>query len=173
MPLYDLKCLECEYITERLFPKITEFLEYKDLTKKERSELRRIKYGIHPGYELIYCGNARFRNQVCKCGGFQELVAPLTNMQPDNMWAGTDTRLGYFTSKSKYEQTLKDRNLVSVDKKELDTVRKNVYNTKQDNKRKQVKATNDFLNQQLASVEISPDGNTLKERNKYARKRKQ
>jgi hypothetical protein len=171
MPLYDLQCVDCEEVTEFLFPRITEFLEYKDLTKKERSELRRIKDKVHPGYELIYCGEDRFRNQVCKCGGFQELVAPLCAMQPDSMWSGTNTRFGYFTSKSQYEQTLKDKNIVSVDKKELDTVRKNVYNTQKDNKRKQAKTTNDFLNQQLASVEISPDGNTLKERNKYARKR--
>lgn len=142
MPLYDLQCKKCKNIREDVWLSC-----YQDMIMDIQNKCRK-----------------------CKCKMF-EVMAPLTAMQPDSMWSGQNTRFGYFTSKSQYEQTLKDKNIVSVDKKELDTVRKNVYNTQKDNKRKQAKATNDFLNQQLASVEISPDGNTLKERNKYARKR--
>lgn len=106
---------------------------------------------------------------TCKCRA--EFMWPLTAMQPDNMWFGQSTQFGYFTSKSQYERTLKEKNLVTVDKKELDKVRSNVYNTRQDNKRKQINRTNDFLAKELSSVEISPDGNTVKEKIKYARKR--
>ena len=106
-----------------------------------------------------------------RCTKIGKLNYSLVSVHPDNMWSGVDTQFGHFTSRTAYERLLKERGLVTIDKKELDKTRKKVYNTKQDNKRKQAQATNDFLNQQLASVEISPDGNTVKERNKYARKR--
>jgi hypothetical protein len=142
MPMFDLQCKKCKNIREDVWLSV-----YTD---------------------KVVLFDDKCRN--CRCKVF-EVMAPLTAMQPDNMWSGQNTKFGYFTSKSQYEQSLKDRNLVTIDKKELDSTRKKVYNTRQDNKRKQAQATNDFLNQQLASVEISPDGNTVKERNKYARKR--
>lgn len=143
MPLYDLQCKKCESV----WPDVL-LGYYRDLVIVPKSK------------KCSNCGSVRF-----------EIMAPLCAMQPDTMWSGQQTNMGYFTSKSQYENTLKEKNLVTIGKKELDTHRKKVYNTRQDNKRKQAQATNDFLNQQLASVEISPDGNTVKERNKYARKR--
>jgi hypothetical protein len=142
MPLFDLECKKCKTIIN-------------DVVLQ--------KYQYRP----------RLRNNPCNnCGGTVfETLAPLTAMQPDNMWAGTDTRIGYFTSKSQYERTLKDRNIVTVDKKELDKVKKNVYNVKQNRIKKQINNLNSFVEKELASVEISPDGNTVKEKNKYARKR--
>jgi len=171
MPLYDLQCKKCGEVEEKLFTTWLNFISEEELTRKEKKEIEELSTKKFAGYDIIHTRIVRYTHQICSCGGFQELVAPLTNMQPDNMWAGQNTKFGYFTSKSQYEQSLKDRNLVTIDKKELDNTRKKVYNTRQDNKRKQAEATNDFLAQQLASVEISPDGNTVKERNKYARKR--
>ena len=112
--------------------------------------------------DFIHCGD---------CGRIALFIWPLVAMQPDNMWSGTDTRFGHFTSKSQYNQLLKERSIESISKKELDTVKKNVYTAKQDRKNKINKNRNEFLNQELANVEISPDGNTIKERNKYVRKR--
>lgn len=112
---------------------------------------------------------------VFNCSGcnnkYHDMLAPLTAMHPDNMWSGTDTRFGHFTSKSQYNQLLKERNIVTVDKKELDTVKKNVYNAKQDKLNKLKKNVNEYVEKELTNVEISPDGNTIKERNKYVRKR--
>jgi hypothetical protein len=194
MPLYDLECVECGQVVEKLFTTCIDFLTYDEFrTKVEKVRAKRkAKFEKeNPGYGLIdtipdTIGEVeyysfedikkypKFHNvewQKCDCGGFQELVAPLCAMQPDNMWAGTDTRMGYFTSKSKYERTLKDRNIATVDKKELDKINKNVYNVKQDKIKKQINNLNSFVEKELASVEISPDGNTVKEKNKYARKR--
>lgn len=143
MPLFDLECKKCKSV----WPDVM-LGYYRDLVIVPKSK------------KCSNCGSVRF-----------EILAPLTAMQPDSMWFGQQTQFGYFTSKSQYEQTLKDKNLVTIDKKELDTHRNKVYNTRQDNIKKQRAKTNEFLAEQLASVEISPDGNTVKERNKYARKR--
>jgi hypothetical protein len=142
MPRFDLQCKKCKAIREDVWLSV-----YQDMIMDVQNKCRK-----------------------CKCKMF-EVMAPLTAMQPDNMWSGTDTRFGYFTSKSQYEKTLRDKNIVTVDKKELDTVRKNVYNVKQDTKKKRQKSIHDFLAKELASVEISPDGTTQKERDLYVRKR--
>ena len=140
--MFDLQCKKCKMIhRDVIIPKY-----HKTLTMKNN-----------------WCNN---------CKGIRfETLAPLCAMQPDSMWSGQQTQFGYFTSKSQYEQTLKDKNFATIDKKELDTYRNKVYNTRQDSIKKQRAKTNEFLAEQLASVEISPDGNTVKERNKYARKR--
>jgi len=163
MPLYDFQCIECEKVEEKLFPKAIDFMLYQKYLEEYIEEL-----DVIPGYTVIHTD---LYLHYCECGQPQQVYTPLPSMQPDSMWAGTDTRMGYFTSKSKYERTLKDRNIVTVDKKELDKINKNVYNVKQDKIKKQINNLNSFVEKELASVEISPDGNTVKEKNKYARKR--
>lgn len=171
MPLYDLQCILCGEIQEVYFPKITEFLEFEDLTEDELKELDKTKRDLRPGYELIYCADTRFRNQVCKCAGFQELVTPLTNMQPDNMWSGVNTQQGYFTSKSEYQKVLKQRGLESVTMRELEGIRKNVKKTKQAKFDKQLNNLTKHIQKELAGVEVSPDGNTVKDKRKYVKSR--
>lgn len=141
MPLFDIQCRLCNGI-------------YVDAVLPMD----------HADIVVHHCTNCRKKRSF-------DVLAPLCAMQPDSMWAGTDTRFGYFTSKAQYNQLLKERNIESIDKKELDKVRKHAYNAKQDKFNKIKMKRDDFIAQELTNVEISPDGNTIKERNKYVRKR--
>lgn len=127
MPLFDLQCEDCGTIDRDV------------LLDKYKERIR-----------SWYC-------EECCIQTDHETLAPLCAMQPDNMWAGTDTRFGHFTSKSEYNRLLKERSIETVDKKELDNVRKKAYNAKQDRVNKVSKKRNEFLAQELANVEISPD----------------
>lgn len=154
-----------------MFPKAPDFVTYDELTIEEKADLHRIKNKKFRNFEIIYCGDTRFKNQVCRCGGFQELVTPLTTMHPDKMWSGINTGQGYFTSQKSYDRVVKQKGLESVTVRELESIRKNVRKTKQAKRERQLNNLTAHIQKELAHVEISPDGNTVKEKRKYARKR--
>lgn len=171
MPLFDLQCIECGKQVEILFNKVPEFVTYDQLTAEEKADIYRIQSKHIKGYDLIYCGDDRWANQICSCGGFQELVTPLTSMHPDKMWSGINTGQGYFTSQKSYDRVVKQKGLESVTVRELESIRKNVRKTKQAKRERQLNNLTAHIQKELAHVEISPDGNTVKEKRKYLRKR--
>jgi len=106
------------------------------------------------------------------CAAACERVHSLCNVQPDTMWAGHNTAQGYFTSKSEYNKLLKEKNLETLtSRSDIENVRKNVAKAKAAKKEKQLNNLTKHLTNELKDVTIDPDGNTLKETNKYVRAR--
>jgi len=66
-----------------------------------------------------------------------KMVWSLVSMQPDNMWSGKITDLGYFTSKQKFEQHIKNNNLERIDRGGYEQVQKKSKNKLSEIKRKQ------------------------------------
>lgn len=97
MPLFDIQCIECKTI-------------HPDFILKQYSDYVCLDYK--------QCGE-----NGCTCSAY-EVMFPLTNMQPDNMWSGVTNQHGNFTSKSYYKRYLKQRNLERVDNSIIEEVSK-------------------------------------------------
>lgn len=112
--------------------------------------------------------NFKMECDVCSCITWWECEWPLVSMQPDKYWAGQVTNhAGYVTSGSYLKRFEKQNHLERVDRSVLEEVEKKAdrrVSDWQDNNRKNL---NKFLTKELADVEISNDGNTVKEQNKY------
>lgn len=173
MPLYDFKCINCGTVEEKLLATALNFTTQEKLEKKQRAWYEEQSKGKHPGYEIIFIVETPKNFQTCdNCGGPQEVQVPLTNMQPDDMWSGRNTERGYYTSKSEYLQELKNKNIESVSLNELSNINRNAKKARQEKREKQLNNLTEHIHKELAGVEISPDGNTVSEKRKYARKRK-
>jgi hypothetical protein len=175
MPIYELQCIDCGKIEEKLFLSYFNFMtteQYLDKLECEKAaRLEKFKKE-NPGWDLIETICIKENNQVCSCGGFQELIPSLCVVQPDTMWAGQNTVQGYFTSKSEYNKLLKEKNLETLtSRSDIENVRKNVAKAKAAKKEKQLNNLIKHLTNELKGVTIDPDGNTLKETNKYVRAR--
>lgn len=115
-----------------------------------------------------YQDNFKQSCDICNCITWWETQAPLTAMQPDKYWAGQVTQhAGYVTSGSYLKRFEKQNNLERVDESVLNEVHKKSKNRVGEWQKKNGEELNKFLNKELASVEISNDGNTVKEINKF------
>lgn len=119
----------------------------------------------------VYKKAMKMSCDFCSCITWWETQAPLVSMQPDNMWAGHMVHGKHITSKSFLNRYEKQNHLERVDRSILDEVRKksekrmsNVIQQSSDNIGK-------FLEKELSGVEISNDGNTVKEQNKFNKAR--
>jgi putative FmdB family regulatory protein len=128
---------------------------------------------LHGVFEDIFPITSNVEFVRCpQCKVYCERIFSLCNMHPDTMWAGYQTRQGYFTSKSDYNKVLKAKNLETLtSRSDLETVRKNVVKAKKDKKEKQLNNLIKHLTNDLKGVTIDPDGNTLKETKQYVRAR--
>lgn len=116
----------------------------------------------------VYKDNFKQNCDICNFITWWETQAPLVNMQPDKYWSGRVTNhAGYVTSGSYLKRFEKQNNLERVDQSVLDEVKKKSDNRVPEWQAKNKKGLNDFLQKELGDVEITPDGNTVKERNKY------
>lgn len=162
----------CDLVEEKLFTTYINFITFEELLERHNAELEKERI---PGYEIIDTTLiiAQDNFQKCKaCGGFQELVTPLCAMQPDTMWSGVNTNQGYFTSKSKYLNNLKERNIETLtSRSDFENVRKSVRKAKIAKIQKEKNNLEKFLTKELKGVTIDPDGNTVKERNNYVKSR--
>src|SRR5687767_15036695 len=141
MPLFDIKCTSCGEVIEDVI--------IKDYPKSG--------YFSDQGKEYrCICNDIYF-----------EILAPLTSMQPDSMWAGKQTDLGYFTSKKDYKDHIKNNNLERATRENYESVQKKKANRLETIKAKNKEKLTKFIEKELCSVEISNDGNTVKEINKY------
>lgn len=111
-----------------------------------------------------------FNCSNCK-NKYHEVLPPLVSMQPDSMWFGKQTDLGYFTSKKTFNNYIKQNNLERVDRSILEDAHKKYNERKADPLKKTRKQMEKFLEKELASVEISPDGTTIKEINDFNKAR--
>lgn len=71
-----------------------------------------------------YKDNFKRSCDICNCVTWWETQAPLTNMQPDNMWAGHMVHGKHITSKSFLNRYEKQNNLERVDRSILEEVKK-------------------------------------------------
>jgi hypothetical protein len=141
MPIFDIQCEICKDIREIILPVCPD------------------DYKVRSGCE------------TCNCNSDFEILPPLTNMQPDNMWAGKQTDLGYFNSKKQYKDYIKNNNLELATRNNYESVQKKSKTRVKDAIDKSSKSLEKFIEKELSGVEISPDGNTVKEKNKYIKSR--
>lgn len=138
MPIFDIQCLKCNNKVEAI---MTACPDNYEITK-----------------ECDMCGQVVIHT----------VLPPLTSMQPDKYWAGHNTQhAGYVTSGSFLKRFEKQNNLERVSNKDMEQVQKNARKKKQDDRQKNADNLNKFLEKELAPVEISNDGNTVKEQNKF------
>lgn len=120
----------------------------------------------------VYKDNFKQSCDICNCITWWETQAPLTNMQPDKYWSGQVTpHAGYVTSGSFLKRFEKQNHLEKVDRSTYEEVKKKQDNRYRDVAAKNAKGTKGFLEKELASVEISPDGTTIKEQRKFIKAR--
>ena len=48
---------------------------------------------------------------ICECGAVGEYIISSPNICPDTFWAGKSTDYGYFTSRSAFNRTLKEKGI--------------------------------------------------------------
>lgn len=172
MPIYELECVQCHNKVEKLFTCIMNFITQEELAAKKNIELELARKKKFVGFDTIDTTNYTpdsASHQVCEmCGGFLELLPSLPSMQPDKYWAGHETtHAGYVTSGSFLKRFEKQNNLERVSNRDMEQVQKNARKKKQDDRQKNADNLNKFLEKELAPVEISNDGNTVKEQNKF------
>lgn len=138
MPIFDVECLKCNNKVEAI---MTACPDSYEVTK-----------------ECAFCGRPTLHT----------VLPPLTSMQPDKYWAGHNTtHAGYVTSGSFLKRFEKQNNLERVTNRDMEQVQKNARKKKQDDRQKNADNLNKFLEKELAPIEISNDGNTVKEQNKF------
>ena len=119
----------------------------------------------------IYKEAMKMSCDFCNCITWWETQAPLVSMQPDNMWAGHQVHGQHITSKSFLKRYEKQNHLERVDRSTLEEVQKK----SKTRMAKAIETSNDnigkFLEKELSGVEISNDGNTVKEQNKFNKER--
>lgn len=110
--------------------------------------------------------------ELCNCVTVWETQAPLTNMQPDKYWSGQVTpHAGYVTSGSFLKRFEKQNHLEKVDRSVYEEAQKKSANRHSEMVKKNKENTIKFLEKELAPVEISPDGTTVKEQKKFIKDR--
>lgn len=173
MPIYELECVVCHNKVEKLFTCIMNFLTFDEYVAKveaERAEHAKTKFAGFDSVDLtpiIYQGTL-----FCElCNGFLELVPSLPSMQPDKMWAGHMTEAGYVTSGSFLKRYRKQNNLERVDRSIYEEAQKKSANRHKEMVERNKQNTIKFLEKELASVEISPDGTTYKEQRDFIKAR--
>lgn len=137
MPLFDTQCGGCGNIKEEIVTNCP------DNFKK-----------------TIYCS-------FCEGMILHDILPPLTAMQPDNMWHFGNTSLGNFTSKKEYNTYIKNNNIERATRENYESVQKKQANRFETVAKANKEKLNKFIEKELAGVEVSPDGNTVKEKNKY------
>jgi hypothetical protein len=166
MPIYRLQCTRCNKVEEKLFTTYVNFITPEEMKKKRRKE-RKLQGKVDLGYKVIQVNYPKVHRPKCTfCGGPQELLPSLTAMQPDPYWSGRVVNGEYVTKKSQLNP-----NIVPATRENVEYVEKRKIEVA---KEKDEKASNNlkrYLTDQLSGVTIEPDGNTVKEKRKYERKR--
>jgi hypothetical protein len=103
----------------------------------------------------------------CNERTFFDVLPPLTAMQPDNLWAGHMIHGQAITSKSYLNRYRKQNNLEKVDESVIEHVKKKADRRISDAMDKSGDNLKGFLEKELSGVEVSNDGNTVKEQNKF------
>ena len=142
MPLFDVRCEKCKYEEETILSSCPD------------------NYRVRRGCD------------ICGIKTVHTVLPALTNMQPDNMWSGTHTSIGYFTSKSEHNKILRERNIEALTPKEFSDLNKKVKKLKIEKRQKQLNNLNKHIQKELAGVEISPDGNTMKNKREFLQARR-
>lgn len=145
------------------------FLTEDEYKRKKQAEFEERNKNKFPGFEVIGI-DLNVENTIkCElCDGDMVLLPSDFAAQPDKYWAGYETQhAGYVTSGSFLKRFEKQNNLERVTNKDMELVQKNAKKKKQDDLQKNVDNLNKFLEKELAPVEISNDGNTVKEQNKF------
>ncbi len=105
------------------------------------------------------------------CGHDAYRIWSKVSMQPDNMWFGKQTDLGYFNSKKEYKDYIKNNNLERATRENYESAQKKKANRLETITKKNKENLTKFIEKELSGVEVSPDGNTIKEKNKYIKAR--
>jgi hypothetical protein len=112
---------------------------------------------------------------VFNCSGctnqYHDLLPPLTAMQPDNMWHNGQTGLGNFNSKKQYKDYIKNNNLERATRENYESAQKKQSKRFETVAQKNKENLTKFIEKELSGVEVSPDGNTVKEKNKFTKAR--
>lgn len=137
MPLFDTQCGGCGNIKEEIVTNCPNNFK-----------------------KTIYCS-------FCKGMILHDILPPLTAMHPDNMWFNGNTGLGNFSSKKQYKDYIRNNNLELATRDNYESVQKKSKTRIKDAMEKSTKSIEKFIEKELSGVEISPDGNTVKEKNKY------
>lgn len=86
------------------------------------------------------------------CAAACERVWSLVAMQPDTMWSGVTTQHGYFTSKKRNQQFLKENSLQRVERGLVEDVKKKSKRRVPERLEKNEKNLDKFLQKELAGL---------------------
>lgn len=132
MPLFDVKCTSCGEVIEDVL--------IKDYPKS--------------GY---FSDQGKEYRCVCNDTYF-EILAPLTAMQPDNMWFGKQTNLGYFNSKKEYKDYIKNNNLERATRDNYESAQKNQSKRFETIAQKNKQNLNKFIEKEIVHTIDLPEG---------------
>jgi hypothetical protein len=115
------------------------------------------EYGIR--LERIVSVHQDYRDELCEgCALPLEPIFPLVSVQPDNMWAGTNTNLGYVTSKSDYNRMMKERNLEPTSKYDREVMRRRIPSIQAEKRAKADTQIEKCIHETLRDVEFPDAG---------------
>lgn len=89
---------------------------------------------------------------------YHDLLAPLTAMQPDNMWFGKQTNLGYFNSKKEYKDYIKNNNLERATRDNYESAQKNQSKRFETVAQKNKENLNKFIEKEIVHTIDLPEG---------------
>ena len=106
---------------------------------------------------VVYKDAVKLPCERCNCITWWETQAPLTNMQPDKMWAGHMTEAGYVTSGSFLKRYRKQNNLERVDRSTYEEVQKKSKNRVSEHIRKTAKQKHDIIAAEVSQLDLPSD----------------
>jgi hypothetical protein len=128
MPLFDVQCPSCFNVKETIINNCPDNFKINE-----------------------YCFNC---NQLIDL----DILPPLTAMQPDNMWFGKQTNLGYFNSKKEYKDYIKNNNLERATRDNYESAQKNQSKRFETVAQKNKENLNKFIEKEIVHTIDLPEG---------------
>lgn len=123
----------------------------------------------HGTFEVLY----KKTSDICdfercpECGTICDQCIPLPSMQPDKYWSGVEVAGEYITSTKEYKKATE--HLVPATRDTKEYIQKRFVEVKKQKAEKASSNLRKHLEKELSGVEISPDGYSVKQKNKYKR----
>jgi len=136
------------------------------------------KCPVHSEFEKLLPLSQRMEEVPCifptsnfeDCPNRAKIQVAAPNMQPDKHWNGTKTISGKTVfSKSDYEED--NKYLVPASEANVNHVQKKRVELKREREEKHERRLDHFLSDQLRGVTIEPDGNTVRQKNRFNKMR--